>query len=141
MTRKTAKPVVALMVLTLLLSVLAGCGGGNNNGNKNTAENTGAKATNSGNATATAEATAAAEDLSPLTLSFFAEDPNPNWNNMKDEVSTVITQRPASPSMPNSLSVIRSRRLPSLQRAGIIPTLSRLKATLVSWWMPARSLI
>lgn len=90
MTRKTAKPYVILMVLTLLLSVLAGCGGSNNT--KNTAENAGGtKATNGGSATA--EATAKAEDLSPLTLSFFAEDPNPNWNNMKDEVSKVLTEK------------------------------------------------
>lgn len=41
----------------------------------------------------TAEATAQAEDLSPLTLSFFAEDPNPNWNNMKDDISKVITEK------------------------------------------------
>lgn len=70
--------------------MLAGCGGSNNT--KNTAENAGGtKATNGGSETA--EATAKAEDLSPLTLSFFAEDPNPNWNNMKDEVSKVLTEK------------------------------------------------
>lgn len=93
MVRKTRNMRLALMVFTLLLSMLAGCSGSNNT--KHSAEGEGsAKATNGGSKTeATAEATAGAEDLSPLTLTFFAEDPNPNWNNMQDDVSKVITEK------------------------------------------------
>ena len=89
MTRKKSKSYVILLVLTLLLSLVAGCSSNNN------AKNTEDKTTNNTNTAATAEpeATAAAEDLSPLTLSFFAEDPNPNWNNMKDDISKVITEK------------------------------------------------
>lgn len=92
MTRNTVKSHVMLMVLTLLISVLAGCSGSSN---KTADNNEGTKPTNEVSATAeaTAEATAQAEDLSPLTLSFFAEDPNPNWNNMKDDISKVITEK------------------------------------------------
>ncbi|UJF34789.1 ABC transporter substrate-binding protein [Paenibacillus hexagrammi] len=31
--------------------------------------------------------------LEPITLSYFSEDPSTNWNNMKDEVGKVITEK------------------------------------------------
>ena len=43
------------------------------------------KGTNAGNTTA--------EDKSPITFSFFSEDPSPNWNNMQDDVGKVLTEK------------------------------------------------
>ncbi|MFC5649098.1 ABC transporter substrate-binding protein [Paenibacillus solisilvae] len=80
-----------LLSLTLLGGLLAGCG--NNTGNDNGA-NTGNGTKTEGNTnTANAGNDAKADDLSPITFSFFGEDPNPNWNNMQDEVSKEITKK------------------------------------------------
>lgn len=62
------------MALTLSLGLLAGCGGNNDS---------------SGSSAAGADG---ANDTSPVTFSFFSSDPNPNWQNMQDEVSKEITK-------------------------------------------------
>lgn len=87
MIRNKSKAYVVLLVMTLLLSLLAGCGGSNNAKNENKSSGT------VNEATAKPDATAQPEDLTPMTLTFFAEDPNPNWNNMKDDISKVITEK------------------------------------------------
>lgn len=33
------------------------------------------------------------EKLEPITFSFFAEDPNPNWVDMRDDIGKVITEK------------------------------------------------
>ncbi|REE78935.1 carbohydrate ABC transporter substrate-binding protein (CUT1 family) [Paenibacillus taihuensis] len=87
-----------LMSVTLLAGLLAGCGSSNNDTSNNEANKSNNSATaNSGN-TASNDANAnkdaaAAEDTSPITFSFFAEDPNPNWNNMQDDVSKELTKK------------------------------------------------
>jgi putative aldouronate transport system substrate-binding protein len=81
MTRKTFKSVVFLLFLTLLIGLLAGCSSGNNSA-----------ASTDGSSTNAAETTKA-DDTSPVTFSFFGEDPNPNWNNGQDDVSKEIAKR------------------------------------------------
>ena len=88
MSRKKTKTYAVLMALTLLLGILAGCGGSSNG---NSAANK--PATNSPNNTSSSEPGAEDEDLSPITLSIFVSDPNPNWNNMQDDISKVITEK------------------------------------------------
>lgn len=80
-----------LLSLTLLGGLLAGCGG-NNTENNGAGTSNGTKTEGNTN-TAKAGNDAKAEDLSPITLSFFAEDANPNWNNMQDDVSKEITKK------------------------------------------------
>lgn len=79
-----AKATALTLTSVMLLGLLAGCGGNNNN---NAAGNTGSNAGNSTNASKEAE------DLSPLTMTFFSADPNPNWTGMQDEVGKVITEK------------------------------------------------
>lgn len=74
----------AVLTTTLLAGILAACGGGNDNGNADGA---------SASAPAASGATASAEDLSPLKMSFYSEDPNPNWANMQDDVGKAITAK------------------------------------------------
>lgn len=82
---KKAKWPIILMVFTLLVGLLAGCGGNNNESNSNTGKNAGS--TNSGgNDTA-------GEDNSPITLSFYGADVNPNWVNGEDAVSQAIKEK------------------------------------------------
>lgn len=83
--KKTVKASALLMVSTLLLGTLAGCGG-NNEGASNTG-NTGNKGTNTSNSTN------AAEDLSPITFSFFSADPSPNWTGMQDKIGKILTEK------------------------------------------------
>ncbi|WP_246427976.1 ABC transporter substrate-binding protein [Paenibacillus phyllosphaerae] len=71
------------MVSVILGGVLAGCSGGNGN----------TPATNNGNATEANGGSSSGENMQPLTLSFYSEDPNPNWSNMEDEVGQVITEK------------------------------------------------
>lgn len=80
-----AKATALTLTSVMLLGLLAGCGGNNNN--NNAAGNTGSNAGNSTNASKEAE------DLSPLTMTFFSADPNPNWTGMQDEVGKVITEK------------------------------------------------
>ncbi|MBP3961674.1 ABC transporter substrate-binding protein [Paenibacillus lignilyticus] len=95
MQRKTAKTASILMSLTMLAGLLAGCGGNNNEKNNETSNSavTTEGNANSNAANADANKDAAAEDTSPITFSMFAEDPNPNWNNMQDEVSKELTKK------------------------------------------------
>ncbi|RAP77648.1 ABC transporter substrate-binding protein [Paenibacillus montanisoli] len=89
MQRKKAKTASILMSLTLLAGLLAGCGSTNNNESGNNA----AATEGNGNSTNAEGSNTAAEDTKPITFSFFAEDPNPNWNNMQDEVSKELTKK------------------------------------------------
>lgn len=74
----------AVLTTTLLAGMLAACGGNDNNNNANGA---------SASAPAASGATASAEDLSPLKMSLYSEDPNPNWANMQDDVGKAITAK------------------------------------------------
>jgi len=65
-----------LLILALIVSLMAGCSG--NNPKKEDVGGKGEEASN---------------ELTPMTFSFFGSDPNPNWNNMKDEVGAEITKR------------------------------------------------
>ena len=88
MSRKKSKPISVFLAATMLVSVMAGCS------SKDSSSPSPSASTASGaTAAASAEATASAEDLSPLKLSIFLSDPNPNWNNMKDDISKVITEK------------------------------------------------
>jgi putative aldouronate transport system substrate-binding protein len=87
MQRKTKKITVTLLALTLIFGLLAACGG-----------NAGDNATKNANADSSTNTTkegdpAPAEDLTPITFSFFAEDPNTNWNKMQDDVSKEVTKK------------------------------------------------
>ncbi|RUS46555.1 ABC transporter substrate-binding protein [Cohnella sp. AR92] len=74
---------VVLMSATLVAGLLAGCG------NKN--DNNGSSASPSGSASSSASNSP--EALKPLTLSFYSEDPSPNWTNMQDDVGKEITAK------------------------------------------------
>ncbi|TFE30084.1 ABC transporter substrate-binding protein [Cohnella luojiensis] len=88
MSRLKSKAAIFL-TLTLLTSLIAGCSG-NNNANTSSPE-----ASPKAEASASSpEASASAEqDLTPITFTMFAEDGNPNWSNMQDEVSKEITRK------------------------------------------------
>lgn len=84
MTGRKQKFTMLFAALTLTLSLLAGCSGNNgvdSDNGKNKTEG------NSSGGDQTKE-----NDTSPITFSFFGADPNPNWNNMQDEVSKQITK-------------------------------------------------
>lgn len=70
---KSPKTFAAILLASTLL--VGGCGG--NNGA-------------SGGSGANGEA---GDDTSPVTFTFFGADASPNWNNMKDEVGKVITEK------------------------------------------------
>ncbi|WP_027094151.1 ABC transporter substrate-binding protein [Cohnella thermotolerans] len=78
---------VALMTTSLLAGLLAGCG--NNNDAASDSQGAGA----SGSASTASASSGAAEDLKPITFSFYSEDGNPNWNNMQDDVGKAITAK------------------------------------------------
>lgn len=84
---KQSKWSVLLMSTALIAGLLAGCAGKGNNG----AGPSGNAA--SGSASPSASASAPAEDLKPLKLTYYSEDPNPNWANMQDETGKVITEK------------------------------------------------
>ncbi|WP_150273460.1 ABC transporter substrate-binding protein [Paenibacillus tepidiphilus] len=88
MNRKSTKTVFTLMLLSTML--IAGCGGNNNNA-ANNAANSGNTGTNTGSEAAGNNA--AAEDTSPMTITFFGADTSPNWNNMQDDVGKAITEK------------------------------------------------
>ncbi|MBD3922307.1 ABC transporter substrate-binding protein [Paenibacillus sp. PR3] len=71
------------VTLTLAVGLLAGCGGSND-------DDKGAQTTETGD-TSSADQTKT-DDKSPITFSFFAEDANPNWQGMKDQVGQAITE-------------------------------------------------
>jgi len=83
MINKKRKAAALLMSFTLSLGLLAGCGG--NNGGNEAASNTGGT-----NAPAADGANA---DLSPITVSAFFSDPNPNWSDMQDDVSKILKEK------------------------------------------------
>ncbi|MEK8212061.1 ABC transporter substrate-binding protein [Paenibacillus sp. FSL L8-0463] len=68
----------SILALTLA-STLGGCSGNNNSaaGEGNNAEGGSTSGTNS----------------KPITLTYFSEDSSTNWNNMKDEVGKIITEK------------------------------------------------
>ncbi|MBB3109550.1 putative aldouronate transport system substrate-binding protein [Paenibacillus phyllosphaerae] len=82
MTRKRKWSGVVLTT-AMVAGLLAGCGGNDNNAGTNN----GGNASNSG---ANGNATA---DTTPLTMSYYSEDPNPNWAGMQDEVGKQITSK------------------------------------------------
>ncbi len=87
MKSKKLKLSAILLTVTMLGGLLAGCGSSENKTNT-TGDKTDTgtnKGTNAGNTTA--------EDKSPITFSFFSEDPSPNWNNMQDDIGKVLTEK------------------------------------------------
>ncbi|GMK39421.1 ABC transporter substrate-binding protein [Paenibacillus sp. CCS19] len=76
--------------LTLAIGLLAGCGSGDSDNTTNKKED---NATNQTDNVASADGTQTANDTSPITFSFFGEDPNPNWQDMKDAVGQEITKQ------------------------------------------------
>ncbi|KWX88785.1 ABC transporter substrate-binding protein, partial [Paenibacillus riograndensis] len=71
------KGLIASSIVALtLVSTLAGCSG-----------NDGATAGEGNNAGV------AGTELKPVTLTYFSEDSSTNWNNMKDEVGKIITEK------------------------------------------------
>ncbi|MCE3199495.1 ABC transporter substrate-binding protein [Paenibacillus sonchi] len=73
------KGLIASSIVALtLVSTLAGCSG--NDGA------TAGEGNNSGGSSAGTE-------LKPVTLTYFSEDSSTNWNNMKDEVGKIITEK------------------------------------------------
>jgi putative aldouronate transport system substrate-binding protein len=87
MSRIRGKAVIFL-TLTLLMGLIAGCSGNKTNPAVSETSSTNETSTSSPEASANTK-----EDLTPVTFSFFAEDPNPNWNKMQDEVSKEITKK------------------------------------------------
>jgi putative aldouronate transport system substrate-binding protein len=81
---------VLVLILSLLVGVIAaGCSSNNNTNKTSPASSPKASASASGSAASASPE----EDLTPITFTMFAEDPNPNWNNMQDDVSKEITKR------------------------------------------------
>ncbi|MCM3000019.1 ABC transporter substrate-binding protein [Paenibacillus cellulositrophicus] len=77
---KSGKKRWAASVLALTLTAtLAACGG---NGGSSAAETEGSAASGT-----------KSDDLKPITFTYFSEDSSTNWNNMKDEVGKVITEK------------------------------------------------
>lgn len=70
---------VASVLALTLTATLAACGG---NGGSSTAETEGSAASGT-----------KSDDLKPITFTYFSEDSSTNWNNMKDEVGKVITEK------------------------------------------------
>lgn len=85
MKRKISLFVSVLLVLTLVFS-FSGCG---SSGSDSSATSTGATASQ----TDSAAASSSAEKLEPITFSIFFADPNPCWNDMKDDRGKVITEK------------------------------------------------
>ncbi|USB33524.1 ABC transporter substrate-binding protein [Paenibacillus sp. YPG26] len=64
----------SLLVSLTLVGALAGCSGNESS-------------------PAAGGTTTSGDSLEPITLTYFSEDPSTNWNNMKDEVGKLITQK------------------------------------------------
>jgi putative aldouronate transport system substrate-binding protein len=84
---KTNKWPIVLMTGALMSGLLAGCGG-----SKNDAAGSSSPAA-SPSSSASASASASPEDVKPLTLTYYSEDPSPNWANMQDEIGKYITEK------------------------------------------------
>ncbi len=76
-----------LMVLAMACSIAA-CGGNGGN-DASTDALPGATDSPGGDSAPAAEQ----NDASPITFTFFSEDPSPNWNNMQDEIGKAITAK------------------------------------------------
>ncbi|ANY74873.1 ABC transporter substrate-binding protein [Paenibacillus ihbetae] len=76
--RSKFKRVAASLLSLTLVATLAACGG-----------NDGSSAAHSDNDSSGANS----NDLKPITFTYFSEDSSTNWNNMKDEVGKVITEK------------------------------------------------
>ncbi|WP_040950276.1 ABC transporter substrate-binding protein [Gorillibacterium massiliense] len=86
---KTAKGLSMFLSAAMIMSIFAACGKSNDS-----KESASPAAGSSTAPSASTEASKApAEDLTPIKFSFFSEDPNPNWNNMQDEVGKVLTEK------------------------------------------------
>ncbi len=72
-----------VLTTTLFAGLLAACGNNNDN-----AGNASPSASANPSATSSSE-----ENLKPLTMTFYSEDPNPNWANMQDEVGKALTAK------------------------------------------------
>lgn len=78
--------------LTLAVGLLAGCGGsGDSDSTTNKSEDSATNKTE--NVASNDAAQTETKDTSPITFSFFGEDPNPNWQGMKDAVGQEITKQ------------------------------------------------
>lgn len=75
-----------MMAAMLVTGLLAGCGSKNGNGEASPS------ATSSATSSAT-ESASASNELKPLTMTFYSEDPSPNWANMQDDVGKAITAK------------------------------------------------
>ncbi|WP_027084847.1 ABC transporter substrate-binding protein [Cohnella panacarvi] len=71
-----------VLTTTLFAGLLAACGNNNDNAGN---------ASPSISANPTATSSASEDNLAPLTMTFYSEDPNPNWANMQDEVGKALT--------------------------------------------------
>ncbi|MBO9598993.1 MAG: ABC transporter substrate-binding protein [Cohnella sp.] len=73
-----------VLTTTLFAGLLAACGNNNDNaGNASPGTSANPSATSS----------ASEENLAPLTMTFYSEDPNPNWANMQDEIGKALTSK------------------------------------------------
>lgn len=84
---KTGKMILTLILVLSLTITMIGCSGNNNEeaNNSNVKSSKGAdKGSNDKQGS---------EKLEPITFSFFAEDPNPNWVDMRDDIGKVITEK------------------------------------------------
>lgn len=73
-----------VMSAVLLTGLLSACSGNTNNGTSGS--------TASPNPTSTSS-NSNDDNLTPLTLSFYSEDINPNWANMQDDIGKVFTEK------------------------------------------------
>ncbi|WP_438349078.1 ABC transporter substrate-binding protein [Paenibacillus sp. FA6] len=84
MKRKTPKTFAMLLIASALL--ISACGNSNTNSSGKTAEST-------GNSTSTNAVKEETNDITPIKFTFFGADGSPNWNNMKDDVGQLITEK------------------------------------------------
>ncbi|GIP58889.1 ABC transporter substrate-binding protein [Paenibacillus woosongensis] len=75
MKTKFKKTTISVLASVLLLGQLIGCSG--SSGGKN--------ASNATNSTG--------NNASPITLTYFTQDPSANWNNMQDRIGKIITEK------------------------------------------------
>lgn len=85
--KKRMKVNALLLAGAMTLSFLSACSKDNGDGGAASS-----KAAPTGSS-AVSDAGKQGEDLSPVTFTYFSEDPNPNWNNMQDDVSKEITKK------------------------------------------------
>lgn len=80
MKKKMLKRSALILIAILCVSQIAACGGKSTNTNASTTTNT----------TNNVDGDKADQ---PIKFSFFSSDPNPNWNNMQDDVGKAITAK------------------------------------------------